>query len=146
MVMAPIRSWVLLWIMSHKILNFSASTSLIVSTLAEWSMINLSSQDAYWMTRSCNTQEDLNGNHQPETTKVLIVGEIMWTPVNPQIALISRPSSTVQLTIRQCMAASDMMTPWRWRCLSWGKISTWLIHLKRIYNFWCSMLVLTPFA
>jgi hypothetical protein len=39
--------------------------------------------------------------------------------------------------------------------VSWGKVfwlccvqvpRCWLIRLKRIYNFWCSMLVYTPFA
>jgi hypothetical protein len=36
------------------------------------------------------------------------------------------------------------------RCLWWGqwelKASKYLIHLKRIYNFWCSMLVYAPFV
>jgi hypothetical protein len=40
------------------------------------------------MTSSQNTREDPNNNHQPKTTKVQIVGEMMWTLVNSQIALI----------------------------------------------------------
>jgi hypothetical protein len=50
----------------------------------------------------------LPGDHQPDTTKVRIVGEMMWALVNPRIAFISSPSSVVQLTIRQWMATSDM--------------------------------------
>jgi hypothetical protein len=36
-------------------------------------------------------------------------------------------------------------SPPPWSPLEWC-VSSLLIHLKRIYNFWCSMLVFTPFA
>jgi hypothetical protein len=37
-------------------------------------------------------------------------------------------------------------TTFQTRREKWQEMNRWLIRLQRIYNFWCSMLVFTPFA